>query len=62
MELMLLVIKVVESLTWRDEGMAISAPSKHFVNGSANGVPKALIELLDAKGHEGAPYRAQGVA
>ena len=54
MELMLLVIKVVELLTWRDEGnghiRAIETLREWLL---LNGVPKALIELLDAKGHEG---------
>lgn len=54
MELMLLVIKVVELLTWRDEGnghiRAIETLREWLM---LNGVPKALIELLDAKGPEG---------
>ncbi|MGG3283545.1 hypothetical protein [Paenibacillus solani] len=51
MELMLLVIKVIELLTWRDEGnghiRAIETLRQWLL---LNGVPKALIELLDAKG------------
>ncbi|MHA2857952.1 hypothetical protein ACXZ7E_28435 [Paenibacillus lautus] len=54
MELMLLVIKVVELLTWRDEGnghiRAIETLRQWLI---LNGVPKALIELLDAKGPAG---------
>lgn len=54
MELMALIIKVVELLTWRDEGnghiRAIETLRQWLL---LNGVPKALIELLDAKGPEG---------
>lgn len=61
MELMLLVIKVVELLTWRDEGnghiRAIETLREWLL---LNGVPKALIELLDAKGHEAAPTEHKG--
>lgn len=52
-QLMLLVIKVIELLTWRDEGnghiRAIETLRQWLL---LNGVPKALIELLDAKGAE----------
>ncbi|GAB6928533.1 hypothetical protein JCM10914A_25160 [Paenibacillus sp. JCM 10914] len=54
MELMLLVIKVVELLTWRDEGngqvRAIETLRQWLL---LNGVPKALVELLDARGPDG---------
>ncbi|WP_246246297.1 hypothetical protein [Paenibacillus lemnae] len=50
-ELMSLVIKVVELLTWRDEGSghirAIETLRQWLL---LNGVPKTLIELLDARG------------
>lgn len=53
-ELMLLFIKVVELLTWKDEGnghiRAIETLRQWLL---LNGVPKTLIELLDAKGPEG---------
>lgn len=53
-ELMALIIKVVELLTWRDEGnghiRAIETLRQWLL---LNGVPKPLIELLDAKGPEG---------
>lgn len=53
-ELMALIIKVVELLTWRDEGhghiRAIETLRQWLL---LNGVPKAIIELLDAKGPQG---------
>lgn len=53
-DLMALIIKVVELLTWRDEGngqiRAIETLRQWLL---LNGVPKALIELLDAKGPDG---------
>lgn len=54
MELMDLIIKVVELLTWKDEGTghirAIETLRQWLL---LNGVPKTIIELLDAKGPAG---------
>ena len=55
-ELIALIVKVIELLTWRDEGnghvRAIETLREWLLS---NGVPKALIELLDAKGRRGSP-------
>ncbi|MFF3924277.1 SIR2 family protein [Paenibacillus lactis] len=54
LELTLLVIKVAELLTWKDEGnghvRAIETLRQWLL---LNGVPKPLIELFDAKRPEG---------
>ncbi|WP_234032900.1 hypothetical protein [Paenibacillus faecalis] len=54
MELMILIIKVIELLTWRDEGnghiRAIETLRQWLL---LNGVPKTLIELFDAKSPDG---------
>ncbi|MFC7680488.1 hypothetical protein [Paenibacillus sp. GCM10028914] len=53
-ELMALIVKVVELLTWRDEGnghiRAIETLRQWLL---LNGVPKTIIELLDARGPQG---------